>query len=127
MISGGKRKHRNQSIISRLFNPKSIIMKEKIIYHGGCHSCESQSKYGLKRCEGCQFHKANWSLPNLSTDTTDQVEQLIEDYERIIEELEKAIKATRFNYGPEDLDIIKFSVQADCYRTIVTELKRILQ
>lgn len=39
----------------------------KTIYHGGCLSCESQEKYGKWRCLGCQYHKANWNLPNLST------------------------------------------------------------
>lgn len=37
----------------------------KIIYHGGCLSCISQEKYGIERCNGCQYRRANWSLPNL--------------------------------------------------------------
>lgn len=37
----------------------------KVIYHGGCHSCDSQEAYGLERCNGCQYRDADWSKPDL--------------------------------------------------------------
>jgi len=42
-------------------------LKTKTIYHGGCLLCDSQEINGKWRCRGCQFHSANWNLPNLST------------------------------------------------------------
>lgn len=35
------------------------------IYHGGCVECYSQETYGFRRCRGCRYKKAIWSLPNL--------------------------------------------------------------
>lgn len=34
---------------------------ERKIYHGGCHGCVEDQKF----CKGCQYYKADWSLPNL--------------------------------------------------------------
>tara|TARA_R110000824_G_scaffold105368_3_gene249283 strand:- start:337 stop:759 length:423 start_codon:yes stop_codon:yes gene_type:complete len=39
---------------------------EKIRFHGGCHRCVSQKTYGIKRCKGCKYFLADWSLPDLS-------------------------------------------------------------
>ena len=41
-------------------------MKQGIrIFHGGCHSCISQTLHGIERCEGCQYYEPNWDKPNL--------------------------------------------------------------
>lgn len=35
------------------------------IFHGGCLGCSSQKIHGVKRCTGCQYFEADWSLPDL--------------------------------------------------------------
>lgn len=40
-------------------------MTEKVIFHGGCVCCDSQTKFGKERCVGCCYFEANWDLPNL--------------------------------------------------------------
>lgn len=42
------------------------MRNNKKVFHGGCLSCISQSLYPLSRCQGCQYHKANWELPDLT-------------------------------------------------------------
>ena len=42
-------------------------MDKKIVFHGGCISCTSQSTFGVHRCVGCRYFDADWSLPDLST------------------------------------------------------------
>lgn len=39
----------------------------KIIFHGGCVTCQSQEIFGKARCVGCQYFEADWRLPNLNT------------------------------------------------------------
>ena len=38
-----------------------------VIQHGGCLGCIQQEKNNLDFCDGCQYRKANWSLPDLSS------------------------------------------------------------
>ena len=40
---------------------------EKVIFHGGCHGCSSHSIFGIERCRGCQYFRADWGKPNLRT------------------------------------------------------------
>jgi hypothetical protein len=37
-----------------------------VVFHGGCLYCTSQELFGIKRCYGCQYFKAEWMLPDLS-------------------------------------------------------------
>lgn len=68
-------------------------MSERVIYHGGCVTCDSQEIFGKRRCVGCQYHKANWALPNLSTDQDDH-----DDSESvIIDNNTKVLHINRFN------------------------------
>ena len=54
-----------------------LICHKKIIFHGGCENCLSQSKYGLERCVGCQYFEGDWSLSDLCIDN-DETEEIIE-------------------------------------------------
>ena len=36
------------------------------VFHGGCLSCTSQRDHDVKRCNGCQYQKAEWNKPNLA-------------------------------------------------------------
>ena len=38
----------------------------KELFHGGCHGCIAQEKYGVTRCVKCCFFDADWNLPDLS-------------------------------------------------------------
>jgi len=53
----------------RFFNKEEVEeifeWTEKVIFHGGCLTCISQGIHGLRRCNGCRYKEANWSLPNL--------------------------------------------------------------
>ena len=40
--------------------------EENKIFHGGCLECTSQRDYGMKRCDYCQYQKADWDKPDLS-------------------------------------------------------------
>ena len=42
--------------------------KQRVIHHGGCLDCVSQEKYGPGRCDGCQYKRPRWSLPDLFVD-----------------------------------------------------------
>lgn len=42
---------------------------DQVIYHGGCHGCNSQLLHGLHRCDGCQYKNANWDKPDLKDKT----------------------------------------------------------
>lgn len=44
----------------------SMDRTDKIVFHGGCQSCDSQMKFGIMRCKGCQYFQADWSKPDLS-------------------------------------------------------------
>jgi len=41
------------------------------IFHGGCHGCTQQDKFGVGYCVGCQYHDPNWDLPDLSDCSND--------------------------------------------------------
>lgn len=50
--------------------PNACVIRgsnDHVIFHGGCLSCQSQQLHGIDRCKGCQYFKANWNLPDLST------------------------------------------------------------
>ena len=59
-----------ESHLERIENIQKVFDEpdstEEIRFHGGCHGCVSQKRYGIKRCKGCQYFLADWSLPNLS-------------------------------------------------------------
>ena len=40
-----------------------------ILYHGGCIGCPQHINSNQRECSGCQYHDANWELPNLSKET----------------------------------------------------------
>ena len=68
-----KKRHDSESLqekiqeVSEAFdNPES---RKRIIYHGGCISCVSQSENGIGRCVGCKYFTADWSKPDLSIKT----------------------------------------------------------
>ena len=39
---------------------------KKVVFHGGCLSCDVQDTYGTSKCPGCKYFEPNWSLPDLS-------------------------------------------------------------
>lgn len=39
---------------------------KRIIFHGGCLPCNHQIKYGINKCSGCMYFKADWRKPDLS-------------------------------------------------------------
>jgi hypothetical protein len=40
-------------------------LKIKKVLHGGCLTCYKPEKEGIGFCLGCQFHNADWRLPDL--------------------------------------------------------------
>lgn len=51
----------------KIFSKFSLSPKfKKMPFHGGCLGCVSQEQHGLRRCTGCQYFDADWSLPDLS-------------------------------------------------------------
>jgi hypothetical protein len=55
----------------------------KKTFHGGCLRCNSQELFGVSRCKGCQFFKADWKLPDLSI--IEKIErELSRNFRRII-------------------------------------------
>ena len=50
------------------------------IFHGGCHECTQQDKYGIKYCRDCRYYDANWDKPNLFNDEVDKEKVLREKY-----------------------------------------------
>lgn len=49
--------------------PEATVIRgnpSNVVFHGGCLGCVSQERYGINRCKGCQYFRANWGLPDLS-------------------------------------------------------------
>lgn len=51
------------------------------VFHGGCLGCVNQAIKGIGYCDGCQYRRADWNLPNLYRDNEDLLElkKLYED------------------------------------------------
>lgn len=49
---------------TRVFSGSAGV-KTKMVFHGGCLSCDSQAIKKLSRCKGCQYFRADWSKPDL--------------------------------------------------------------
>ena len=47
----------------------SMNRTDKIIFHGGCLTCISQSKHRVRRCFNCQYFRADWNKKDLSIKT----------------------------------------------------------
>jgi hypothetical protein len=61
----------NSKSIDELNVYEEINSRNQIVFHGGCLGCYSQNDNGIKRCSGCQYFKAEWDKPNLSSDPSD--------------------------------------------------------
>ena len=51
------------------------------IFHGGCHGCTNQVKYGLGKCKQCQYYgdgkTVDWNKPNMFKDSSVDVRDKI--------------------------------------------------
>ena len=53
-------------ILNYILRNKPEFKSPKKLFHGGCHGCTMQNKVGTLLCPLCQYHKADWSKPNLN-------------------------------------------------------------
>lgn len=51
------------------------------IFHKGCIGCNSQEKYGIGRCLGCQHFDNNNNLPDLN-----QTHEIKESHQQLVDE-----------------------------------------
>jgi hypothetical protein len=62
----------NEEKLYKQYLPKTVVFSgsinrtDKIIFHGGCQPCISQSLHEVKRCFDCKYFKAEWSKKDLS-------------------------------------------------------------
>ncbi len=50
----------------------SMNRTDKIIFHGGCLNCISQSIHNINRCADCKYFRANWSKKDLTIKIEEQ-------------------------------------------------------
>lgn len=55
----------NGTLIIVIDPPKKEEPEKQTIFHGGCIGCTSQKRFGIERCNFCQYCRANWNLPDL--------------------------------------------------------------
>jgi len=48
-------------------------MEKKVIFHGACHNCQSQTLYKRSRCVGCKYFGFDLNLPDLSTNEDEKI------------------------------------------------------
>ena len=58
--------------------PNPISADGQILFHGGCHGCTQQQIHGHTTfCYGCQYHDANWSLPDLNNKNYNRFNEIL--------------------------------------------------
>ena len=48
-----------------LRNHRQCNQQRNQLYHSGCLGCARRKRYGDHYCDGCQFKKPDWNLPDL--------------------------------------------------------------
>jgi len=64
----GFHSRRSPNVVAAEIELDTRFHRPKVLFHGGCHGCNSQEINGITRCESCRYFACDWALPDLNNE-----------------------------------------------------------